>query len=71
MGMKSRRPEPDPGLEAIANLERLIVQATDERMAFHNVDAAQAKVEHDAAVTLSASIAERMRAEYLARTRQS
>jgi len=58
----------DPGLQAIDDLEALIVRAHDERVQF-GAPVEEIKRERPAAVTLARAVADQMRSEYLARTR--
>ena len=68
--MKRRTPTNDPGLQLIADYEAAIVTAHDQRVDM-GVPAAEVQQQRPAVVRLAASIAERLRAEYAARSRQS
>jgi len=65
--MKTRIPPVDQGLQQIADLERDIVRAHDERMAFENTDPAEAKRRRPGAVALARAVGDRLRADYAAR----
>jgi len=70
IAMKKRTPPIDPGLQLISDYEAAIVTAHDQK-ADHGVPAEEVARQRPAVVQLAASIGERMRAEYAARSRQS
>ncbi len=63
-----RLQRPDPDEAAIATLERQIVEAHDQRMAFYDVAADEAERLRPGVVALAATVAERLRHEHRART---
>ena len=69
MRMKPRTPS-DLGLQLIADYEAAVVASHDAK-ADYGVSAAEVARERPAVVQLAATIGERLRAEYLERTRQS
>ena len=58
---------PDPALAEIAALERALVSAFDEQMAFHRIDPAEIALRRPQAVAHAAAVAQRLLEEYRAR----
>ena len=70
MRMKRTQPIIDPGLAQIADLERRMVQANDEKV-FVGVDAAEVARLRPGVVAQAEAVTDRLRDEYRARTSQS
>jgi hypothetical protein len=67
--MATKRQTDDPGLQQIADLERRMVLAFDERMHFHGIAPEPRPTNGRAvAVAQAAAVAAQMRVEYRART---
>ena len=66
---KRRSTSDDPGLVAIADLERRIVQAHDEKID-QGISADEVARHRPGVVELAAAVAQQLRAEYLARRSQ-
>ena len=68
--MKPRTPTNDPDLQLIASYEAAIVATHDQKIDL-GVSTEEVKRQRPAVVQLAATIGERLRAEYAARSRQS
>jgi hypothetical protein len=62
------RTPPDPGLELIAHYQAAVIASRMERLDGSGMDAADVARERAAVTALAATIGERLRADYLART---
>ncbi len=70
--MLKRTPPPvDAGLHQIADLERDIVQGSDDRWACHGVSLEEIERARPAVVRTAKAICDRLRTEYLARRASS
>ena len=68
--MKRHTPTNDPGLQLIADYEAAIVTAHDQKIDL-GVSTEEVERQRPAVVQLAATVGERLRAEYAARSRQS